>query len=161
MNFTSDPILGTPQPTLTSEQFTNLNEEWKRLCALQQQRSSINMHPQQTKTPVWDEIDKIMDNLTDSQKGFMNDNQEFIESYQEVANILQREYLRIMRPIVEQTKDGKDALEKHLTLIKRLKKSAMQAEEKKSALWEEYITKYSNMSWNEFTAMKNKKGGNK
>ena len=66
-----------------------------------------------------------------------------------------------MRPIVEQTKDGKDALEKHLTLIKRLKKSAIQAEEKKSALWEEYITKYSNMSWNEFTAMKNKKGGNK
>lgn len=161
MNFAPDPILGQGDQQLTTDALLNMGNEWGKKFAELQQRG-INIQPQQTKTPIWDEIDKIMDGLTETQKGFLNNNQEFVESYQEVAGILQREELRLIRPVVEQTKDGKDALERHLTLIKRLRKSAMQAEEKKSALWEEYITKYGDMPWKDFMAMKNaKKGGNK
>lgn len=161
MNFAPDPILGQGDQQLTIDAILNMGNEWGKKFAELQQRG-FNIQPQQTKTPVWDEIDKIMDGLTESQKGFLNNNQEFVESYQEVAGILQREELRLIRPIVEQTKDGKDALERHLTLIKRLRKSALQAEEKKSALWEEYITQYGDMPWKDFVAMKNaKKGGQK
>lgn len=121
------------------------------------------MQPQQSKTPTWDEIDKIMDSLTDTQKNYLNQNQDFVESYQDVANILQREELRIIRPLVEQTKDGKEALDRHLALIKKLKKSAMQAEEEKTALWNEYMTNYSDMTFKDFMTMKkqDKKGGSK
>lgn len=160
MNFAADPILGNPSP-LSQDQFASLSEEWKKLCALQQQKASINMQPQQSKTPIWDEIDKIMDGLTEAQKGFLNSNPEFADSYQDVVNILQREYMRIMRPIVEETKDGKDALENHLTLIKRLRKSAMQEEEKKSALWRDYMEHYSDKSWQEYIEIINSKKGNK
>lgn len=111
---------------------------------------------------TWDEIDKIMDGLTDSQKNYLNNNEEFVESYKNVADILQREELRIIRPLVEQTKDGKEALEKHLSLIRKLRKNAMQAEEEKAALWNEYMTNYSDMTFKDFTIMmKAKKGGNK
>lgn len=164
MDFTQDPILGSSMSTSPSsiDQIAAYNEECAKKIA-EMRRRNFTLQPQQSKTPTWDEIDKIMDGLTDSQKSYLNENQEFVESYNEVANILQREYLRVMRPLVEQTKDGKDALDKHLTLIKRLKKSALQADESERALMNEYITKYSDKTWQEFMEIvkKRQKGGAK
>lgn len=161
MNFTSDPILGGQQSQ--QDTLSQMNEWAQKFAELQKQKGNFNMQPQQSKTPTWDEIDKIMDSLTDTQKNYLNQNQDFVESYQDVANILQREELRIIRPLVEQTKDGKEALDRHLALIKKLKKSAMQAEEEKTALWNEYMTNYSDMTFKDFMAMKkqDKKGGSK
>lgn len=158
MNFASDPILGGQQSQ--QDTLSQMNEWAQKFAELQKQKGNFNMQPQQSKTPIWDEIDKIMDSLTDTQKNYLNQNQDFVESYQDVANILQREELRIIRPLVEQTKDGKEALDKHLSLIKKLKKNAMQAEEEKTALWNEYMTNYSDMTFKDFIAMK-KKGGSK
>ena len=78
-----------------------------------------------------------------------------------MQNILQREYLRIMRPVVEATKDGKQALENHLTLIKRLRNYARDEVNKKYSLFDEYMEKYSDMSFAEFMEMKKgkKRGG--
>lgn len=164
MNFSQDPILGNDMSSNPSslDQMAAYNNEYAKKIAEMQHRGGFTMQPQQSKTPTWDEIDKIMDGLTESQKSFLSENQEYIDSYTEVSNILQREYLRVMRPLVEQTKDGKDALDKHLTLIKRLKKSAIQADEAERSLMNEYITKYSHMTWKEFMEMKQgKKGGSK
>ena len=66
--------------------------------------------------------------------------------------------MRIMRPIVENnTKDGKDALDKHLTLLKRIQKTAKDEANKKEALMNEYIMQYSHLTWQEFIDMKNGK----
>lgn len=158
MNFMQDPILGQQDGNTLGHE-VQMNEWAQKYAELQRQKGVFSMQPQQTKTPVWDEIDKIMDGLTDTQKSYMNKDQDFVESYQEVAGILQREELRIIRPLVEQTKDGKEALEKHLVLIKKLRKNAMQAEEEKTALWNEYMTNYSDMTFKDF--MKIKKGEKK
>ena len=158
MNLAADPILGQ-QSVPSQDVLAQMNEWTQKYAEFQKQKGNFTLQPQQSKTPTWDEIDKIMDGLTDSQKNFMNQDKDFIESYQDVANILQREELRIIRPLVEQTKDGKEALDKHLTLIKKLKKSALQEEEQSMALWREYTTKYSNMTWQEYLDMK--KGGKK
>ena len=132
-----------------------MNEWAQKFAELQKQKGNFNMQPQQSKTPTWDEIDKIMDGLTESQKSYLNQNQDFVESYQDVANILQREELRIIRPLVEQTKDGKEALDKHLALIKKLKKNALQEEDKNMAL-----TNHSDKTWQEYLELV-KKGGSK
>lgn len=164
MNFVQDPILGCGgvQPPSSLDQITAYNNECAQKIAEMQRRNGFTMQPQQSKTPTWDEIDKVTDSLTDSQKSFMEQNEEYVSSYQEVMSFLQREHLRILRPLVEQTKDGKDALDRHLTLIKRLKKSVLQQEEKSISLWREFTTNYSNMTWQEFLDMKKgKKGGTK
>ena len=69
--------------------------------------------------------------------------------------VWEREYMRIMRPIVEQTNDGKEALEQHLSLLKRLVKNVKNEADKRDALFDEYIREYSDRTWQEFIAMKN------
>ena len=120
-----------------------------------QKRGVVN----ESATPVWDEIDGLLSGLSDREFDFINNNQEFQESSAVVTAILNREYLKIMRPRVENTKDGKDALEKHLTLVKRLKKSAADEVNKKYSMLDEYMEKYSDRSFKDYMEMK--KGGKK
>ena len=160
MNFASDPILGGQQSTPTID--SQMAEWAQKFAELQKQKNTFTMQPQQSKTPIWDEIDKIMDGLTNSQKSFLNQNKDFVESYQDVANILQREELKLIRPLVESTKDGKEALERHLALIRKLKKNALQEEDKNMALWKDYIANHSDKTWQEYlNYIKNQKGEQK
>ena len=157
----TDPLLG--QPTY---QRGSLEDELAKLNLIQQQldqkkleieNAKVNMtQPQQSKTPVWDEIDKIIGEMSDSEIEFVNSNQEFANSNQVVMSILQREQLRLMRPLVEGTKDGKEALENHLALVKKLKKEAANESDKTMNLFKEYTEKYSDMPYSEFLKMKRK-----
>ena len=153
----NDPLLGMKQPSI-SELERAQEEAMQRLYQIKQ-ASREQVPP---KSPVWDEIDSIMGGLSDRELSYIASIPEFEDSNNAVMAVLQREYLRIMRPIVEGTKDGKEALEKHLTLVKRLKKSAADEANKKYTLMDEYMEKYSDMSFNDFMKMKNgKKHGTK
>lgn len=110
---------------------------------------------EQPQTPVWDEIDRITSSLSDKEYHYLQGNEDFRASSEAVNAILQREYMRVMRPIVEQTKDGKEALEQHLSLLKRLVKNVKNEADKRDALFDEYIREYSDRTWQEFIAMKN------
>lgn len=153
MNF--DPLLGEhPQYNIPQ-----LEDEQKKLAERLEQLKRERTQPQRPQSPVWDEIDSIVSGMSDQELQVINTNEEYQESSAAIQGILQREYLRIMRPVVENTRDGKDALEKHLTLLKRLRKSARDAVNRKYSVMDEYLEKYSHMTFDEFMQMK--KGGNK
>lgn len=148
-----DPLLaGNPQ----NFNIAQLEEQQKQVSARIEQlrQSDISYQQQQKSSPVWDEIDSIVSGMSDQELLYLNNNAEYQESSAAVQAILQREYLRIMRPIVEATKDGKDALEKHLTLVKRLRKSARDEANKRYSLMDEYIANYSDMPFKDFVEMK-------
>lgn len=128
------------------------------MTQLRQGPAQQQMHPQAL---IWDEIDNIVSGLNDQEQQFLQSNQEYLDSLSVVHGILQREYLRIMRPVVESTKDGKQALENHLTLIKRLRGYVREEVNRKYSLFDEYMEKYSEMTFSEFLEMKKgkKKGG--
>ena len=157
-----DPLLFTQPYSPQPDPMVQLEEEKRKLedkmAMLRQTGPQQQVRPQ---APVWDEIDAIVSGLSDQEMQFLNSNQEFLESSANVQNILQREYLRIMRPVVEATKDGKQALENHLTLIKRLRNYARDEVNKKYSLFDEYMEKYRDMSFAEFMEMKKgkKRGG--
>lgn len=157
-----DPLLFTQPYSPQPDPMAQLEEEKRKLedkmAMLRQTGPQQQVRPQ---APVWDEIDAIVSGLSDQELQFLNSNQEFQESSANVQAILQREYLRIMRPVVEATKDGKQALENHLTLIKRLRNYARDEVNKKYSLFDEYMGKYSDMSFAEFMEMKKgkKRGG--
>lgn len=160
MNFGNSPLLdmGTSQ----QQQPQMLDAELQKMYeAIQQKRASINMQAQQSSTPLWDEIDKIEDNLTGSQRQYLMQNQEYVDSLQYVSKLVQDEELRIIRPRIESTQQGQEALKKHLSLMQRLRKEVAQAEEQKSAMLNDYMTNHSDKTWQEYLVLynKTKKGG--
>lgn len=128
----------------------------QRKQALRQMKAQMEQpqQPQQSSSPVWDEIDNIVDGLSRKEKELIFNNDEFIDSNNAVMKILQDKYLQMMRPAVEGCQEGKDALERHLTLLKRLRKSASSEVEREISDFQEYKEKYPDMPYTEYLKMK-------
>lgn len=151
MNYNADPILGASRYMTPETDFEKEQEAMRQKIAELKQSGYRATQPQ---TPVWDEIDRITSSLSDKEFHYLQGNEEFQESSQSIHAVLQREYMRIMRPIVENDKDGKDALDKHLTLLKRLVKSVKDDSDRKDAMLNEYITEHSDKTWQQFLEYK-------
>lgn len=158
MNFTSDPLLNYPT---TQEMQSGYETMERQLAELRQNRQTINMQARLSPTPLWDEIDKIEDALTDGQRQEMMSNQEYANSLQYISKMVQDEVLRIVRPRIEATKQGTNALSKHLEITKRIKKDIAKESERRSALLNEYLSGHSDMTWNDFIRLKQEKGFDK
>lgn len=142
----SDPLLSTP----------NYSDYDKRIAELQQlqaQQKQMLSQPQQ-QAPIWAEIESITSELSDREFAIISNSEEFRQSEAAIAVILNREYMRVMRPIVEATQDGKEALQAHLNTIKRLRKQAASEADKSIELFTEYTQNYSDMTYSEFLKMK-------
>lgn len=160
-----DPILSgqnATQSSLDAIGFERMERELSEKLALLQQTRQRIVHQQQqaqpqvqqSRTPVWDEIDGLINGLNDKEYEYVMNNPDFQEGQQQVMAILQRAYMDMMRPIVESTKEGKEALEAHLSITKRIKKQASKEVDAKLSDFEEYTQKYSDMSYNDYLKMK-------
>ncbi len=154
----NDPLLGAS---------TNYEAHYKELermgqvieqrkQALQQMKTQMEQpqQPRQSHTPVWDEIDSITQGLSEKEFQLISGNDEFVESQNAVMQILQAKYMQMMRPVVEGCQEGKDILERHLTLLKRLRKSASSEVDKEISDFQEYKEKYADMPYSEYLKMK-------
>lgn len=129
-------------PTLQGNNFArSIDEQLANIRQLEQQLSQYKQSQPSNSTPIWDEIDNIVAGLSDSEKEMLANDSEFNESNSAVLAVLQREYLRIMRPIVEASADGKDALQSHLATVKRLAKKAKEQTAEELKEFREYKSK--------------------
>lgn len=148
--FLSDPLL-------TSASYDNRLAELKQMQqALEQQKQQMMQRPQEiaTQSPVWDDIEKLTAELSDKEFEYINNNEEFAKSQQSIAEALQAEYMRMMRPIVEH--NHKALLDDHLVLLRRLKKEASKEIDKQMDLLQEYVTKHPDIPFAEFLKTKRK-----
>lgn len=118
------------------------------------QQMMQQQHPQQSQTPVWDEIDSIIQGMTEKEYQIVSNNEEWVESNAKIMAMVQAAQLQMLRPIIEQSKEGRDALDYHLTLTKRVKKSASMEVDSELNDFQEYKAKYSHMSYDEYQSMK-------
>jgi len=156
---TPDPLLHTNPTSYNIESRIAEIENLKNLLSqkeqyLEQAKTQVVQAQPKSRTPVWDEIDSIVQSLSDEEYEFVINNQEFIDSSKAVAELVQSAYMQMMRPIVEGSQNGKDALDAQLTLVKRLKKSAAAQVSKKMSEFQEYTEKYSSMSYDDYLKMK-------
>lgn len=130
----ADPLLSSPNqygyPNAES-QLNALREQERRLMEQLQQGHQPQPRQAQNSSPIWDEIDKEFDSLTTMQQKALTENDDYREAYAAVQEILNREFLRIMRPIVENTPDGQKALSRQLSVIKKEKKFIVEDTERK------------------------------
>lgn len=130
----ANPLLSSPNqygyPNAES-QLNALREQERRLMEQLQQGPQPQPRPAQNSSPIWDEIDNEFDSLTTMQQKALTENDDYREAYAAVQEILNREFLRIMRPIVENTPDGQKALSRQLSVIKKEKKFIVEDTERK------------------------------
>ena len=162
-----DPILGNR--TNFESQIQELDRAMQMLEQQRQNLVSMQSTPQQSQsqqrqsnTPIWDELDSLTAQMTEKEFAVMAASEEFQESAKVINELVQATQLAQIRPIIEQSQPGKDALERHLTLVKRLKKSAEAEVNKELEDFKEYKEKYSDMPYADYQKMKRtKKGGKK
>ena len=150
-------------PTLSGSSFDS------KIAELQQAQQQVEMQKrmyeqhisQQTmqqqpksQSPVWDEVDALWDSMTNKEREIITSTEEFQESSNHITMILNEQYMAMMRPVVEQSQSGKDALDNHLTLLKRLRKSAQKEADAELDDFKEYKEKYSDMPYAEYQKMK-------
>lgn len=153
----TDPLLGGSNYTSPSDYDAKIAELQAVQQRLEQQKQQIN-YPQKTNnSPIWDEIEKITAELSDREFEIINNNEEYQASQLAIAGIVQREQMKIVKPIIEASSDGKEALSKHLSLIKKLQKEARQETNRSMELFTEYTEKYSDMTYADFLKMKKSK----
>ena len=126
----------------------------KQIAEMQQRSKAISMQAQVSSTPLFDEIDKIEDSFTDAQKQYLMQNKEYVDSLQYVSKLVQDEELRIIRPRIEATEQGKDALKHHLSVVQKLKKEMARETEQQNALVADFIKNYPGKTWEEYLAIK-------
>ena len=161
--FENDPLLN--YDTAQAMQ-TDTDDIIRRIEAMKQKRQAISMQAQVSSTPLFDEIDKIEDSFTDAQKQYLMQDQEYVDSLQYVSKLVQDEELRIIRPRIEATEQGKDALKHHLSVVQKLKKAMAKETEQQNALVADFIKNYPGKTWEEYLAIRSgqtepKKGGRK
>ena len=148
----NDPLLGGRDFTSNIEMMER--ELAAKQAQLAQYKQQMVQQPQQSQTPVWDEIDSIIQSMTEKEYQIVSTNDEWIESNNRVLALIQSAQLQMLRPIIEQSKEGKDALDNHLTITKRVKKSASMEVDSELNDFQEYKSKYSHMSYDEYQKMK-------
>lgn len=152
----ADPLLGNVNPYAATQ--NDYDAKIAELQAIQQrleqQKQQSNYSKKLNSSPIWDEIEKITSELSDREFELINNSKEYQESQSVVMAILNREYMRLMRPIVESTTDGQNALKTHLELLKRLRKDATREVDKNIELFNEYTQHYPDMTYSEFLKMK-------
>lgn len=146
----NDPLLSGGKFEQRLEQLRQMQDELERVRSMQ----AIG---KQAKTPTWDEINRIMDGMTEQECEAVRTDEEFAQSEQRIMAILSREYMNMMRPIVEGTREGKEALENHLNLVKSIQKRIKQESARKFDEWREYTEKYANMTFKKYKEMKGAK----
>lgn len=133
----------------------NLKEAQERYDTLLQQRGPMMQRYQPpTSTPIWDEISRIQDSLSSNQMRYLESIPEYADSFNALAIILNREYMKLMRPIVEATPDGKAALQKHLGIINRLVKQAKDEADQQAMLMQDYTQHYSHLTFEQYLKLK-------
>lgn len=149
-----DPLLGGTSYNTPTDYDTKIAELQAMQQKLEQQKQQTNYFQKANSSPMWDEIEKITAELSDHEFAIINGNEDFQKSEANIATIIQREQMRIMRPIVEATADGKKALEEHLNLIKRLKKDASREVFESIEAFNDYTQNHPNLTYAEYLKMK-------
>ena len=157
-----DPLLGSSSNSMNADMEAygrRLRETLSKVQAQKQMALNPQSQAQRSQSPLWDEMDNIVNDMTDMEIDVLNNDPEYQKAQNTLMGILNREYMRIMRPIVEGVKDGKETLENLMSITKRVKKSASEEANKNIALFNEYTSKYADMPYAEFLKLKN--SGNK
>lgn len=145
-------------PLLKGRDYDNIERLMHENEAVQRQIKAFGQNAaNRSQTPIWDEIDRIVSSLSSQEAAYLNSSDEFMENSTAIQELVNAEILAIVRARIEQSDEGHAILERQLAFVKKASRAAKEQQAQRDALLNEYMTQYSDMTFNEFMEMKNGK----
>jgi len=119
-----DPLLGGPE----------IGDHLQRLKLYESQL----MRMQNNTSVIWDTIDKEMSGLSDSQKQRFFEDQEYSMITESLQQMVQVELLALVKNKIESNPEGKELLQKQLSVVKRLKTKIVQDTDNEIAIFNKF-----------------------
>lgn len=123
-----DPLLGNSMVGNSLDEQLQLIEKYKQnLEAAKQLRQQVQ--PVQQPVPqrmIWDEIDAEISPMTDEQKTRMLQDEDYVDTYTKIQDMVQAEILDLVKGRIEATPEGKELLQRQLKIVKKLKGKIIQ-----------------------------------
>ena len=123
-----DPLLGNSMVGNSLDEQLQLIEKYKQnLEAAKQLRQQAQ--PAQQPVPqrmIWDEIDAEVNPMTDEQKSRMLQDEDYVDTYTKIQDMVQAEILNLVKGRIEATSEGKELLQRQLKIVKKLKGKIIQ-----------------------------------
>ena len=123
-----DPLLGNSMVGNSLDEQLQLIEKYKQNLEaakqLRQQAQSVQQPvPQRV---IWDEIDAEINPMTDEQKTRMLQDEDYVDTYTKIQDMVQAEILNLVKGRIEATPEGKELLQRQLKIVKKLKGKIIQ-----------------------------------
>lgn len=118
-----------------------INEAYRR-NAIPNANNGVTQNQQVTQQPttqgIWDAIDAEIAPLTQEQQNMLLSNQDYVNNYNALQNMVQAEVLNLVRGKIEASADGKHLLEEQLKLVKLLKSKIVEVTNKEMELFKAF-----------------------
>lgn len=123
-----DPLLGNSMVGNSLDEQLQLIEKYKQNLEaakqLRQQAQSVQQPVPQRM--IWDEIDAEISPMTDEQKTRMLQDEDYVDTYTKIQDMVQAEILNLVKGRIEATPEGKELLQRQLKIVKKLKGKIIQ-----------------------------------
>lgn len=123
-----DPLLGNSMVGNSLDEQLQLIEKYKQNLEaakqLRQQAQSVQQPVPQRM--IWDEIDDEINPMTDEQKTRMLQDEDYVDTYTKIQDMVQAEILNLVKGRIEATPEGKELLQRQLKIVKKLKGKIIQ-----------------------------------
>lgn len=123
-----DPLLGNSMVGNSLDEQLQLIEKYKQNLEaakqLRQQAQSVQQPVPQRM--IWDEVDAEINPMTDEQKARMLQDEDYVDTYTKIQDMVQAEILNLVKGRIEATPEGKELLQRQLKIVKKLKGKIIQ-----------------------------------
>lgn len=128
-------FLGNSDPLLSS---SDINSQMQLLKQYEAQLAQLQKKGTLQNNLIWDDIDKEMSSLTDSQKARFFEDKEYTEITNSLQQMVQIELLNLVKAKIEGNSEGKDLLQRQLRLVQKLKNKIIEETDNEMAIFKKF-----------------------
>ncbi len=151
-----DPLLGGSVIGNNLEEQLQWIERYKQNLEAAKQMKQQSQQPVSQSAPqklIWDDIDAEIEPMTDEQKSRLLQDEDYVETYTRIQNMVNAEILNLVKDRIENTPEGKELLSHQLRTVKRLKSKIIDETNREMEMFRrfrEYSKQHPGVTYDEF-----------
>lgn len=136
--------------------YKSTRDSFDVMAAKQMKQQVQQPMPQQPIPPqklIWDDIDAEVEPMTDEQKSRLLQDEDYVETYTKIQNMVNAEILNLVKGRIESTPEGKELLSHQLKTVKRLKGKIIDETNREMEMFRrfrEYSKQHPGVTYDEF-----------